>query len=544
MKVFQCLILVLTSIISNAQLFQYKNEYTKQDSLRGTNNKYRDWWDVKQYNLMVKPLFDDKIISGVNIITFKVDSLIANEKIMQIDLQKPMQLEKAILENKEITFKREGDFYFLDFDKINFDRKEYKLELHYKGKPREAKNAPWDGGWIFKYDEKERPWMSVACQGLGASVWYPNKDYLGDEPDNGAIFTIETEDDLVAVGNGRLVKQKENSYTWKVVNPINNYNIVPYVGYYKNFKDKYQGEKGKLDLDYWVIDYNLEKAKKHFKQVKPMIKAFENWFGPYPFYKDSYKLVEAPHLGMEHQSNVAYGNGYQNGYKGNDLSGTGRGLDWDFIIIHESGHEWFGNNITNKDIADMWIHESFTAYSEVLFIESIHGKEAGSDYVIGTRMATQNDIPIIGPYEVHKEGSGDMYYKGANMLHAIRQIINDDVLFKQILRGLNKVFYHKTVKTKDIEDYINTKSGKDFSKVFDQYLRTINVPILEYYIEKDKFNYRWSNTIKDFDMPIRLSNSDKWLNPTQKWQKLDLKKLSMNSLGIDRNFYIDVKKVK
>ena len=308
----------------------------------------------------------------------------------------------------------------------------------------------------------------VACEGIGASIWMPIKEYWGDEPDKGATLTIITPKNLVGVGNGKLIQKKQegnkNIYVWSVKNPINSYNIVPYIGKYTHFSDKYDGEKGKLDLDYWVLDYNLEKAKNHFKQVKPMLKSFEYWFGGYPFYEDGYKMVESPYLGMEHQSNIAYGNGYQNGYFGNDLSGTGVGLYWDFIIVHESGHEWFGNSITAQEKADMWIHEAFTNYSEVLFVESTMGKKSANTYAIGLRDNIKNDIPIVGKYGVRVGGSDDQYMKGANMLHTIRQIINNDEKFRQILRQMNKDFYHKIITGKQMENYLSQKAGIDFSR--------------------------------------------------------------------------------
>jgi aminopeptidase N len=311
--------------------------------------------------------------------------------------------------------------------------KMYRLDIVYHGVPRPAVNPPWDGGWIWKKDAKGRAWMTVACQGLGASVWFPCKDHQSDEPDEGASLTMVVPDTLVAVANGRLTNQSSGkglaSYTWQVENPINNYTIIPYIGKYVNFTDTLMGEKGKLDLSYWVLDYDLEKAKKQFTQVKPMLRAFEYWFGPYPFYEDSYKLVEAPHLGMEHQSAVAYGNKFMNGYMGGDLSGTGQGKWWDYIIVHESGHEWFANNITTNDIADMWVHEGFTDYSETLFIEYYKGKDSANVYLQGLRRNISNDKPIIGPYGVNQEGSGDMYFKGANMIHTIRQVINDEKTF-------------------------------------------------------------------------------------------------------------------
>lgn len=543
MNFFRSLMLFLVSVWLIGQPLQQKHYFSKQDSLRGTNNEFRNWWDVQHYNLLVKPHFDKKYIEGINEIVFFVQDAFSQKRIMQIDLQEPMRLEKVLYKGKELPYYREGAIYFINFEDIVLKEKEQKITLFYSGVPKIAKRPPWNGGWIFKTDEKGRPWMSVACQGLGASVWYPNKDYLGDEPDRGATITIETQDDLVAVGNGRLTKKEKNRYIWEVTQPINNYNIVPYIGHYVNFQGEYIGEAGSLDLDYWVLDYNLDKAKKQFQQVKPMMKVFENWFGPYPFYEDSYKIVESPHLGMEHQSNIAYGNHYKNGYLGNDLSGSGWGLAWDFIIIHETGHEWFGNNITNKDIADMWIHESFTSYSETLYVESLFGKEAANDYVIGTRKAILNDIPIIGIYGVHQEGSGDMYYKGANMIHTLRQLVNDDQLFKKLLRGMNKEFYHQTITTQQMESFINRTTDRDLTPFFNQYLRTTQIPILEYFIQNNLLTYRWTNTVKDFNMPVKLAGSGKWIFPTIEWKKEKIEDKDLKKFEIDRNFYITIKNI-
>jgi len=360
---------------------------------------------------------------------------------------------------------------------------------------------------------------------------------------------ITIPDTLVCVGNGRMRDKKINgdgtvTYDWAVVNPINNYNIIPYIGKYVHFDEVYKGEKGNLDMDYWVLDYNLDKAKKQFTDAQRMMKAFEYWFGPYPFYDDGFKLVEAPHLGMEHQSATAYGNGYQNGYLGRDLSGSGWGLKWDFIIVHESGHEWFANNITTKDIADMWVHEGFTNYSETLFTEYYYGKEAATAYITGIRKNIANDIPIIGPYNVNKEGSGDMYYKAANMIHNIRQVINDDTLFRKILRGLNSTYYHQTVTSKQVEDYISKQSNTDFSKVFDQYLRTVRIPVLEYKIANYTLSYRYSNCIDGFNMPLKINfKKQQWIKPTTAWQTLNVYPEGDNKFSMDVNFYIKTKKV-
>lgn len=511
--IFLLTISVLTTSVASAQPLNQKKSFTKQDTLRGTITPERAWWDVTRYNISVQPDYLQKTISGSTEILFKV---LKSGNKMQIDLQQPMEIKTANWNNNNLSFTRDGNVYYIDFPQSLNAGKQESITINFEGKPKEAIRPPWDGGWIWKKDAKGRPWMSVACQGLGASVWYPCKDHQSDEPDNGASLTMTVPDSLVAVGNGRLQNKKINgdgtaTYSWSVTNPINNYNIIPYIGKYVTWHEDFQGEKGKLDCDYWVLDYEEDTAKKQFKQSITMLKCFEGWFGPYPFYEDGYKLVQAPHLGMEHQSAVAYGNRFRNGYLGNDLSGSGWGLKWDFIIIHESGHEWFANNITTKDLADMWVHEGFTNYSETLFTECEFGKEAGTDYVSGTRKLIDNDIPIIGHYGVNQEGSGDMYYKGGNMLHNIRQVIDNDDLFRQILRGLNKDFYHQTVTTQQVEEYIAKKSNKNLSKIFDQFLRTTQIPALEYYFIADEKNkskmrlyFRWIDCVKGFNMPVKV----------------------------------------
>lgn len=531
--------LLFASGIVFGQFFEKDKTFTKQDILKGSNTEFRNFWDVKKYDLSVEPDFEQKSIKGNNTISFEIIKDVTNP-VFQIDLQQPMKADKIEGSLPIVNYKQEGDFILITTNKKFKKGEKYTINVLYSGKPTIAKNAPWDGGWVFTKDRNGNPWMSVADEGIGASIWLPTKDIWSDEPDNGIVMNIITPSNLVGVGNGRLTNQKtegnKTTYTWEVKNPINAYSIIPNIGKYVNFKDTYDGEKGKLDLDYWVLDYNLDKAKKHFQQVKPMLSAFEYWFGPYPFYEDSYKLVDSPYLGMEHQSNVAYGNGYQNGYRGKDLSGTGVGMKWDYIIIHESGHEWFANNITAKDQADMWIHESFTMYSEVLFTEKYLDKKSAETYIIGLRNTINNDIPIIGQYGVRNEGSGDMYPKGANMLHTIRQVINNDEKFRQILRGLNEDFYHQTVTTQQIEKYISSKSGIDFSTVFDQYLRTIKIPTLEYTQNGDTLKFRYADGVKNLKLPI-IINGDQTINPTENWQTVKLKKNT--PVEFNPNYYIN-----
>lgn len=538
-----------------AQILNKKKQFTHQDTLRGTLGPERTWWNVLHYDITINPDYNAKSISGKTVIEYKVIQE-NHSDYMQIDLQQPLTIDELYYDGKLYInypakpYYNEGNVWHIPLPKAALNSV-HKIGIVYHGNPRIAINPPWDGGWIFAKDSIGRPWMTVACQGLGASVWYPCKDHQSDEPDRGATLNIIAADSLVAVGNGRLKDKVKNNdgtttWSWNVVNPINNYDIIPYIAKYVNFTDTLMGEKGKLDLSYWVLDYNLEKAKKQFgRDVKPMLHCFEYWLGPYPFYEDGYKLVETSHLGMEHQSAVAYGNHYRDGYLGRDLSGSGWGLKWDYIIIHESGHEWFGNNITTNDVADMWIHEGFTDYTETLFVECQYGKEAADAYTQGLRRSIRNDKPIIGPYGVNQEGSGDMYNKGNNLIHTIRQVINNDELFRKILRGLTQTFYHKTVDSKDVETYISKESGRDLSKIFDQYLRTSKIPVLEYKTSGQLLSYRWTNCLEGFNMPVRLANDPGiWLNATTSWKETSVTDAAKNGLQIDKNFYITVKKAE
>ncbi len=525
---------------SNAQHYQY----TEQDTLRGSITMEREWWDLSFYHLDIEVKPEEKFIAGSTTIRYHV---LKENQVLQIDLQPPLKINKILQENVELEFDTNGNAHFVHLEKPQKKDALNELIVYYSGYPKQAVRAPWDGGFSWKKDTSGKPFVATSCQGLGASVWWPNKDHMYDEVDSMAI-SIKAPKDLVSVANGKLRNIEEGestkTYHWYVSNPINNYGVNVNIADYVNFGETYSGEKGELQLDYYVLRNNIEKAKQQFKQVPMMMKAFEHWFGPYPFYEDSFKLVEVPYLGMEHQSSITYGNMYQNGYLGNDLSGSGWGLEFDFIIIHEAGHEWFANNITYRDIADMWIHESFTAYSENLYLDYHFGNKAASEYVIGTRKNIKNDKPIIGPYGVNKRGSGDMYYKGANMLHTLRQLIEDDQHWREILRGLNKEFYHQTVSTKQIEDYLSKHTKKDLTAFFNQYLRTAKVPVLEYKIEANTLKYRYLNVVEDFDMPVRafIGEKEHWLFPSYQWKTENLD-MDLTNFNIDPNFYIDSKRL-
>jgi aminopeptidase N len=516
--------------------------YTHADTLRGSITPQRAWWDVAFYDLAVRVQPRDSSIAGVVGITYRVTRPAAE---MQIDLQQPLVLDSLVQDGRTVKFREDGNAYFATLTSPQRVGARKVITAYYHGHPRAAKNPPWDGGFIWRTDSLGRRWVATAVQGLGASAWWPNKDTQADEPDSQRV-RITVPDPMIDVSNGRLRHTTHDAdgtatYEWFIANPINNYDVSVNAGGYAHFSQIYAGERGPLTLDFWPLSYHLDTAKVQFQQVIPMLACFEHWFGPYPWYKDGYKLVEAPHLGMEHQSAVAYGNRYGNGYLGRDLSHTGLGLQWDFIIVHESAHEWWGNSLTSKDLADMWIHESFANYAEGLFEECQHGKAAGARYIIGTRKNVRNDEPIIPAYGVNAEGSGDMYYKGGNMLHTIRQIVNDDAKWRGILRGLQSTFRHQTVTGKQIEHYMSAHAGVDLNRVFAQYLTTTQIPAFEYRRAGDTLSYHWADVVPGFDMPVRVMlrpGSYTLLHPTTSWQRTVTQLAPKDSVVVDENFYV------
>ncbi len=541
-------IITLVSIpsVSNGQAPSVKpTVFTHADTIRGSNTPERAWWDAAFYDLHVGVNPADSSIVGYNAITYLV---LKSPREMQIDLQMPLVVDSIVQDGIELRARRDGNAFFVSLLAPQTIGGKKQVSVYYHGKPVVAVNPPWVGGFTWAHDSLARHSIATTAFEIGASVWWPNKDLYSDEPDSQRI-AITVPDSLIDVSNGRLRSTTHTSngtttYEWFVANPINNYDIAANIAHYSHFSDIYDGEGGKLTLDFWPLDYHLEAAKKQFPQAKLVLQCFESWFGPYPWYKDGYKLVETPYVGMEHQSAVAYGNHYKNGYVGNDVSGTGHGLLWDFIIVHESSHEWFGNSITMKDIADMWIHESFANYAEGLFTECQQGKKAGAEYTIGERKRIKNDKPIVGPYGVNHEGSGDMYPKGGNMLHTIRQLVNDDVRWRGILRGLNRTFWHQTVTGKQIEDYISSHSALNLRKVFDQYLRTAQIPTLEYKLQGSRFSYRWSKVVPGFAMPVRVTTSTgvfSWVRPSEHWTTTTVKLSRPEDFHVDENFYVVAK---
>ncbi len=516
--------------------------YTRADTLRGSNTPQRAWWDVTFYDLKVRVSPRDSTIRGSTGIGYRV---LAPGRELQIDLQAPLDVDSMIQGGRRVPFRRDGNAFFATPPGGQRPGESRTITVYYHGKPVVAKRPPWDGGLIWQRDSLGHPWVATANEGTGASVWWPNKDFLGDEPDSQRI-AITVPDPMVNVSNGRLRKVTPHAdgtttYEWFASSPVNNYNVTINAGRYAHFSSIYAGERGPLTLDFWPQAYHLEVARRQFLQVPPVLKCFESWFGPFPWYEDGYKLIETPHLGMEHQSAIAYGNQYQNGYLGRDLSRTGLGLLWDFIVVHETAHEWWGNNLSARDHADMWVHESFANYAENLYTECLAGKDAGAQYAIGTRQGIRNDRPIVPEFGVHAQGSGDMYPKGGNMLHTIRQIIGDDARWRGILRGLNQDYRHQTVTGQQVQAYISRHAGIDLAAVFTQYLTTTQIPVFEYTIADSTLTYRWADVVPGFAMPVKVTLADTGLvpiHPTEQWQRTVLRMTDPRQFRVDENFYV------
>ena len=538
---FILLSVVFTQIpfISSGQL-----QFSKLDSLRGSITAEREWWDLSFYHLFVNVIPEAKFIEGSVRVQYKV---LEEASTMQIDLQEPLFISKVLQDGKELSYTRFGPVYLIKLKKNQVPGAIEDLYINYQGYPQEAKNAPWDGGLSWKKDKNGKDFVATSCQGIGASIWWPCKDHMYDEVDS-MLISVEVPEDLIDVSNGRLrgieahPERKTKTFHWFVSNPINNYGVNINIGDYIHWNEQYEGENGILDMDFWVLSYNEEIAKIQFLQANKTMEAFEYWFGPYPFYEDGYKLVEVPYLGMEHQSSITYGNKFKNGNNGYSRNRSKMGGNFDYIIIHESAHEWFANNITYIDPADMWIHEGFACYSESLYLDYWFGKEAGEKYNLALREHIGNTKPMVGPYGVNKEGS-DMYNKGAALLGMIRQMINNDEKWRSILRGLNETFYHQTVGTGQIENYISERSGIDLSSFFDQYLRDIRIPILEYFFSEGKMYYRWTNVIDHFSIPIEmyLGDNELKITPRRAWQTIETNE---GQLIIQPNYYIATSKIQ
>ncbi|MGC8654723.1 MAG: M1 family metallopeptidase [Candidatus Kryptoniota bacterium] len=524
--------------------------FTRADSLRGYLSPARTCYDVTYYHLDVTIVPDSEWIQGSNTITFKVVNPFDS---MQVDLFANMNVDSIKFEDgTRLEYSREYGAVFIDMPRELKQGTIHHIVFYYSGKPQVAKNPPWDGGFIWKKDKEGNPWVMVTCQGTGASLWWPNKDHQTAKPDS-MLLSVTVPAGLEDISNGRLRSRIDLpngmvQYNWFISYPINNYNVTVNVGKYAHFADTYTSRDGsKLTLDYYVLPENLQKAKKQFREVKTMLSCFEKYFGKYPFYRDGYKLIESSHNGMEHQTAVAYGNHYLMGYEGRATSSVG--LKFDFIIIHESAHEWWGNSVTAKDIADMWIHESFGSYAEALYVECNWGHEAALEYINAKKQNVKNDKPIIGPYNVNREGSPDMYDKGQLVLNTLRDVINNDTLWFSILRGIQREFAYKAVDADDIINYINQKTGVNYNYFFEQYLRYPEIPELIAIVtqkgDTSSLRFKWNANVKDFKMPVKVTTSKghfEFIYPTTNWQTILLKNLDPKDFRVDEDeFYCNVK---
>ncbi len=534
-------------------LVDQKKEYTRADSLRGGLCHARTCYDVTFYDLKVKIDTATQSISGTNRIVFKA---IEDFKTMQIDLFANLNIVSIKQNGEAVKYRREFNAVFVDLNDFMKRGLNGEIEVRYNGKPIIAKRAPWDGGFTWTQDKNGKPWIAVSCEGMGASCWWPCKDYLGDEPDSMSIW-CDVPDGLRCISNGTEMESREEkdtttSFHWFVHYPINNYNVTLSIGDYVQFSEEYVADdNSKLALDYYVMRYNLDKAKLQFTQVKPMLKCYEKYLGKYPFWKDGYALVETPYLGMEHQSAIAYGNKYLTGYAGNDYSGMG--LDFDYIIIHESAHEWWGNSVSCKDIADMWIHESFGTYTESIYVECMFGHDTAIQYINKKKNHIGNKKPMVGVYGVNEEGDGDMYSKGALFINTLRSIVNDDEKWWSIIKGMcDTSFKMKNVSYENVAMYFCRKTGKDLLPVFEQYLKFPKIPVFEYKLKKLKkgefeLSYRWAVDAKDFKMPVFVStieNPKQVLKGTNEFQTTTVKLKKETDFKVNEDLmYIEVKKL-
>ena len=555
-KYFLCFLSISLFFMSSFPVYSQTNArtvFTRADSLRGMLTTLRSCYDVTFYDLEVKIDVKRHFISGSNSIHYTV---VQDFDSLQIDLVAKMKIEKIVFNGIELNYRRDLNTVVVKFLEMQKQGNQGIISVYYSGVPQIAKSPPWDGGFVWKRDAHGVDWVGVACEGAGASLWWPCKDHLSDEPDSMAL-TFIVPSGLTCVSNGILLEKKVNEdgtsgWKWFVSYPINNYNVTVNLANYSHWHDIYIHESDTLPLDYYVLSDNTQQAKKHFEQVKLMLACFEKYFGPYPFPKDGYALVETNYWGMEHQGAIAYGNNYENNKEG-----------FDFIIVHESAHEWWGNNVSCKDVADLWIHESFATYAEALYVESTQGKEAGVEYLINQRWKISDKYPIIGPYGVNFQGTendNDMYYKGSWMLHTFRNVLNNDSLFFSILKNIQLHFALQTITTEQLIAYINQQAGNDCSFFFDQYLRYPSPPVLEFRLHqkgKDtRLEHRWKADVPDFSMHVEVIASYHYaygtatksyvrIHPTMEWQTIILPDLEMKYFDVNSDgFYLKKAEVK
>jgi aminopeptidase N len=517
-------------------------EPTPSDLLRGGYGPYRANNDLLFYHLDLRVDPERKFISGTNTIRFK---MLRDGTRVQLELYPTLQIDKVAMGSTTLKYERDGGTFYVDFPKTLRADHTYSIDVHYSGNPTETGRF---GCFTFKKDTAGHPWINTACEETGAYVWWPNKEQWRDEPQEGMLITVAVPNGLMDISNGKFMGKKDvgDGYTrwdWKVHYPINNYDVALNIGNYVHFGDKFQD----LPLDYYVLPEDLEGAKRQFAQVPGMMKAYYHYLGEYPFKKDGYKLVEVPYAGMEHQSAVAYGNHFANGYLNRDWTGVGISPRFDFIIIHESGHEWFGNAITAADKSDMWIHEGWTTYLESLYVEYTYGHDDAMKYLNAYKKKVKNDRPIITARGTNAEPPQDQYFKGALFINTLRSIVNDDAKWWAMLRGYYQHYKYQNIMTEDIEQYFNQQTGMNLTPVFDQYLRHTTIPTLELKFDEAQatVQYRWVADEKAFAMPMRVGLKEHWetIDPTTEWQTMKTPLTKSQFDVATELYYINVSKM-
>jgi aminopeptidase N len=489
---------------------------TRADILRGEYGRYRANNDLLHYTLDVRVDPEKRFLSGRNRIRFR---MLTDDTRIQVDLYANLNVDRILLGSTPLTVTREINAVFIDFPETLRAGREYAIDFHYSGTPVETGRF---GGFTFSKDPQGRHWINTSCEGQGASIWWPNKDQWRDEPE-GMDLRVAIPSDLVDVSNGRLLGKTDlgDGYTrwdWRIHYPINSYNVSLNIGDYVHFGEKL----GELTLDYYVLPPNIDKAKRQFAQARPMLEAYKKVFGEYPFEKDGFKLIEVPYSGMEHQSAVTYGNRWANGYLERDWTGVGVSLKFDFIIIHESAHEWFGNAVSAADVSDMWIQEGWTTYLEAVYVEQLFGYDDALKYLNGYKEKIRNTEPIITQRGIHRSPHQDQYFKGALFLHTLRSVVNDDAKWWALLRDVYQRFKYQNILTEQLVEFINARLNMNLTPIFEQYLRRAQLPTLELSFNDGERSvaYRWRADERAFAMPIRVGRPGEWrtIEPTTDWK--------------------------
>ena len=489
---------------------------TQADLLRGEYGRYRANNDLLSYDLRVRVDPDRKFISGSNTIRFR---MLQDDTRLQLDLFANLAIERIVFEKQDLKYERVLGTVYVDFPKPLKKGREYAIDFFYSGNPTEAGRF---GGITFKTDAAGKPWINTACQHVGASVWWPNKDQYRDEVESMRL-SVAVPSHLVDVSNGRFLGTKDlgDGYTewnWQIHYPINNYSVSLNIGDYQHFTGSADGQT----LDFYALPADLEKARRQFPQAEGMMAGFEKFIGPYPFKKDGYKLVQVPYSGMEHQSAVTYGNRFANGYLERDWTGVGISTKFDFIIVHESAHEWFGNAITAGDVSDEWIHEAWATYAEGIYVEHMWGRDDAIKYLNGYVSKVQNRVPIAAPRGVNKVPPQDMYFKGALFINTLRSIVDDDKRWWKIVREYFDEFKYRNIMTEDVVAFFNRKMKRDLTPIFNQYLRRAGLPTLELTFDEGAVSYRWKADEPGFAMPVKVGRKGRWqtITPTADWQSM------------------------